>query len=133
MEAFSVACSQCGCNHSIRGYHCEGVRIVPVAAHPRVEEEKDWIDLFVGLRIQADLTEKIALSLRGDIGGFDISDGSDFTWSTTGLVGYQFTEQSALWLGYKHLDVDYEEGTGSNKFAMDMSLSWPVLGFSYRF
>lgn len=95
------------------------------------KKSKDWIDPFVGLRLQADLTQKLALVLRGDIGGFGV--GSDFSWNASALFGYSFSEMISLWVGYRVLDVDYEDGSGTGKFAYDVTMSGPILGLAFRF
>jgi hypothetical protein len=46
---------------------------------PDVDQRKDWIDPYVGMRWQWRMAEKWGLRMRGDIGGFGI--GSDLTWN----------------------------------------------------
>jgi len=94
-----------------------------------VKQDDDWIDLIGGVRAQALLTEKTSFLLKGNIGGL----GSDFTWNLTALGGYQFTDLFALWAGYRLLDVDYEDGSGTDQFALDAQLGGPLVGFDFRF
>lgn len=68
---------------------------------------KNWIDPIVMLRTRYALAEKVFLTLSGDIGGFGV--GSDLTWQLAGSVGYALTDKVDLLLGYRHLDVDYED------------------------
>ena len=93
---------------------------------PTVSGDKDWVDPFLGGRLRLDLSEKWLLSLRGDIGGFGV--GSDLTWNVTTLLGYRLSETKTLGFGYRHLDIDYEDGD----FSFDAQLSGPYFGLSIR-
>jgi hypothetical protein len=94
-----------------------------------VDESKDWIDPIVGGRIQARLSEKLLLNLRGDIGGFGISDASDSTWSLLAALGYELNERTTLLVGYRALGIDYDEGL----FEYDVTMSGPFVGLAIRF
>lgn len=97
----------------------------------RFEESEDWIDPFVGLRLRADLTKKLSLVLRGDVGGFGVS--SDFTWSASGLLGYSFSDLISVWAGYRGLGVDYESGSGSSRFNYNVTMHGPIVGLGFHF
>jgi hypothetical protein len=92
---------------------------------------KDWIDPFVGARMRLDLSDKFSLSLRGDVGGFDV--GSKFTYNAIGLVGYNISRVVSIWLGYRVLGVDYESGSHFNKFKYDVTMYGPITGLVFRF
>ena len=92
---------------------------------------KEWVDPFVGLRMQADLTENLVFQLRGDIGGFGV--GSNFSWNASGVFGYSFTPMVSGWLGYRAMAVDYESGSGANKFKYDVTMYGPIMGLGLRF
>ena len=102
-----------------------------VGLRRKVEESKDWIDPFLGARLRADLTKRLSIVVRGDIGGFGV--GSDFTWNTSALFGYSFSDLIRLWVGYRILGVDYESGSGSGKFMYDATMSGPILGLAFSF
>jgi hypothetical protein len=105
---------------------------VPLAGFERkVEKSKDWIDPFIGLRLRADLTKRFSFVLRGDIGGFGV--GSEFTWNTSAVLGYGVSRVVGLWLGYRALGVDYESGSGANKFEFDAIMHGPIAGVSFYF
>jgi hypothetical protein len=36
-------------------------------------------------------------------------------------------------LGYRWLDYDYEDGSGTDKFAIDGTLGGPYVAFTFRF
>jgi hypothetical protein len=99
----------------------------------KVEREKtnDFIDPFVGLRCRISLSDRVQLSLRGDVGGFDLSDDmSDFTWQAVGLLGYDLTEGTTLYGGYRALGIDYEEDSDNE---VDLTFQGPLLGVAFRF
>lgn len=89
------------------------------------DETVDWIDPILGLRARLDLTERLWLGLRGDLGGFGIGSASDFTWQAMGLLHYRLTEHWILSGGYRGLGFDREP--------YDLIQHGPILGFSYRF
>jgi hypothetical protein len=92
---------------------------------------KEWIDPFVGGRVRLDLNDKFSVSLRGDVGGFDV--GSKFTYNAVGLVGYNISRVVSIWLGYRVAGVDYESGSGFNKFKYDVTYYGPITGIVFRF
>lgn len=96
-----------------------------------IDETIDWIDPFIGGRLQFDLTEKLFVRLRGDIGGFGV--GSDFTWKAAVLAHHQTTPKLSLYVGYQALGVDYTQGSGTSEFNLDVIMHGVVLGFAYRF
>lgn len=92
---------------------------------------EDWVDPVVGLRYQWPLGAKWTLVARGDIGGFGV--GSDFTWHTTAYASWNLSEHASLLFGFRYLDVDYDDGSGSDRFLMDLSEGGPAIGFAWRF
>jgi hypothetical protein len=96
-----------------------------------VDETKDWVDPFIGLRLGVDLTKKLSLALRGDIGGFGV--GSQFTWNASAIFGYHFSPMISAYLGYKALGVDYETGSLHRKFTFDVTMYGPIVGLGIQF
>ncbi len=95
---------------------------------------KKWIDPFVGARTLIPLTEGVNLLLRGDVGGFGV--GSDFTYNLVGTVGWDMTvfgNDATLIAGYRILYQDYEDGSGANRFAYDITTHGPIIGMNFRF
>jgi hypothetical protein len=91
--------------------------------------EKDWVDLIVGARGVWDLTRQLALTVRGDIGGFGIEGSSDLAWQTEALLGWRLSPVTTLAAGYRLLDIDYDRGD----FAFDTAITGPVIGAVFRF
>ena len=90
----------------------------------------DWVDPVFGARCVASLTPKLQLIARGDVGGFEIGDGSKLTWSTSAYLGWRFSPLVGAWAGYKHLDVEREDDKDNE---VDLAFSGPVLGISFTF
>ncbi len=97
----------------------------------RVDADKDWIDPIVGIRYGFHMTDKWALRLCGDIGGFGIS--SDFTWQGLGLIDFQPWKHVAIIGGYRAIATDYTSGSGRDQFTYDAIVHGPVLGLDVRF
>lgn len=90
-----------------------------------------WFDPVIILRSNGDFNEKWFYQLRGDFGGFGI--GSDFTWQIHANVGYKVSEKFHLSAGYRNIDINYENGSGTDYFKYNMSTFGPNLraGFSW--
>jgi hypothetical protein len=97
----------------------------------KFDDNKTWVDPVIGGRVGVDLNEKWTLRIRGDIGGFGA--GSDFSWNALGAVNWHFGRKWDLVLGYRVLGVDYEDGSGSDKFAIDAVFFGPFAAITYRF
>jgi len=94
---------------------------------------QEWLDPIIGARYKWKISRKWMLSLRGDIGGFDIGDASDFTWNLIGLIKFQPWKHVSFFGGYRALYQDYETGSGLNKFKFDMLMHGPALGVDFIF
>jgi hypothetical protein len=94
-----------------------------------------WVDPVVGMRVRQEITPRDEISLLADIGGFGI--GSEFSWQIFGGYTHLWDigreTQLALSLGYRILSVDYEEGSGADARALDLTLHGPLAGLSVRF
>jgi hypothetical protein len=100
-----------------------------------VDEDKSWVEPLLGVRTIWDLHEGWILTLAGDVGG--VAFGSDFAWSATGLIGYQFDffgkANARVFAGYRGLYQDYSDGSGNDKFEWDVTLHGPILGLGIQF
>jgi opacity protein-like surface antigen len=94
---------------------------------------EDWVEPFVGGRILWDLNDKIAINLRGDVGGFGIGSASKLTWNLVTGIDYKLSENTSLQAGYRILDIDYSRGSGSNEFGIDVQATGPIIGLTILF
>ena len=88
-----------------------------------------WIDPVVGLRLGADLSDRVGLVVAGNVGGFDIGSASKFTWEALVWLDWRFGETTSLALGYRALGLDHRKG----KAQADITLHGPLLGLVFRF
>ena len=89
---------------------------------------EDWFDPIVGLKGLSPLGDsRFFVSGFLLLGGFGA--GSDFMWDANLNLGYQWTETFSTVLGYRYMDVDYEDGS----FLYDIAQDGLILGLSWRF
>lgn len=86
-----------------------------------------WVDPLVGARVSVALGGGFSLTGAADIGGFDV--GSDITWQALATLNYRLRDWLWLRAGYRHLEVDYEDGG----FSYDVEMSGPIIGAGMRF
>jgi hypothetical protein len=86
-----------------------------------------WVDPIVGIRGQAEISDRWFFRYSGDIGGFGVS--SDLIWNAFGGFGYNVNESVGLVVGYRALGIDYTKGA----FTMDIVSHGPVMGLEVRF
>lgn len=94
------------------------------------EISETWIDPIVLVRVTGDINNKWMFQFRGDVGGFGI--GSDISYQLQGLVGYRFTQVFQLTTGYRILSMDYDEGTGENRFRYNMKIFGPMIKLGFN-
>jgi opacity protein-like surface antigen len=87
----------------------------------------DWADPIIGIRGQADLSDKWFFRYSGDIGGFGVN--SDLTWQAFAGFGYKITPNVSTAIGYRGLGIDYSK----DAFSMDVVSHGPVIGLEIRF
>ncbi len=98
-------------------------------------EDQDWTDPIVGLRIRDDIGVHWVITLAGDIGG--INAAKQYSYNLNALLGYKPTNKSfnhtTVYLGYRYLYQHYEHGEGSDFFEWRMKLFGPTLGIDFNF
>ena len=98
------------------------------------DQNEQWVDLFVGARMIALLTENLIATVKTDIGGFDFGFSSKFTWNIIANLGWDtgwngFTP----FLGWRTMYVDYEDGSGSDFFQYNVWMNGIQAGLGFRF
>lgn len=95
----------------------------------------DWVDPLIGLRVRHQLAPGQELLLRGDVGGFGA--GSEFSWNVLGAYSFRIGVYSGAtvsgMLGYRALSVDFEKGSGVNRYDYDVVQHGPILGLTVNF
>lgn len=88
---------------------------------------KDWIDPYVGLRVQIPINEKWTSVGYIDVGGFGV--GSDFTWQGLAGLKYAYSKDVTANFGYRYMKIDYDK----NGFRYDMANDGLYVGVGIRF
>ena len=89
--------------------------------------DETWADPLIGIRGQADFTDRWFFRYNVDIGGFGVS--SDLVWQAFAGLGYNITDSASVGVGYRGMGVDYSVGP----LEIDLFTHGPVLGFELRF
>jgi hypothetical protein len=97
--------------------------------------DKTWNieDPVIGLRASQYLARKLHLDVSADIGGFDISNDTDITWSATGVVTYDFAKWFSLSAGYRALALDESNGSGSGKNGLNLIFNGALILAQFNF
>ena len=90
--------------------------------------DEDYLDALVGARWQIPLSDRLAVSLRGDIS----AGGTDYIWTTQALLGWRFGRyrNSAIFAGYRYREMKY---TKADVLEVHKTLSGPGLGLKIGF
>jgi hypothetical protein len=89
---------------------------------------QDWTDPFAGLRWGWQFADQWRFSLRGDVGGFGV--GTDLAWQFAGLLHWQPWQHVGFIGGYRSLYQDFEDGSGTDRFQLDVTIHGPILGLN---
>jgi hypothetical protein len=111
-----------------------GLELVKRVGNPREEDRslnKTWVDPIIIVRSKGIVNEKWLLQFRGDLGGFGI--GSDFAWQLQAYAGYQFSKLFQLTAGYRIISMDYDKGSGRERFVYDINTFGPVVRLGFNF
>jgi hypothetical protein len=96
-----------------------------------LDSTQSWADPVLGARATWDVTDRMHLVMRGDIGGFHV--GSDLTSELWANLVYDFGlfgRDAFAALGYRGLYADYDDNGG---FMMQAWLHGPTIGMGVRF
>ena len=90
-------------------------------------QDLDWVDALAGVKFRAPLGSKMALLGRTDIAGF----GSDLTWNLEGDLAFLAGQHWTIGAGWRHFDIDYDDGDGIERRRMDVAFTGPRVWFAY--
>lgn len=90
-----------------------------------------WFDPLLIARLNKEFAPDWRFGLWVDAGGFGI--GSDFAWQIHPDVGYRFSDLFELAFSWRWIGMDYETGSGTERFSYDMIISGPEFSFSFDF
>jgi hypothetical protein len=90
----------------------------------------DWVDPIVGARVAMTLNDRWTARLRGDIGGFGVSD-ADLQWSVTGGFDYRPWERTSIKFGWRYYAIDMATTLSDGAFAYDVSQHGPYVAVTF--
>jgi opacity protein-like surface antigen len=84
-------------------------------------------DPIIGGRFCSDIGQKLFLTAKADIGGFNASASTD--WQAFGAAGFKINNTIVASVGYRYLSVDYS----ANNATFDVHLNGVIVGLGFRF
>jgi hypothetical protein len=99
----------------------------------RSKGDQDWWDALVGVEKRWILDDRWSVVGKGLVGGFGLGDASDTMWDATVLATRQSDAGNTFAVGWRHLVVDKDRGSGAKKFELDANISGPIIGWAFRF
>jgi hypothetical protein len=100
----------------------------------RLSVDETWFDFIVGTRFLFDFTERLLLNVKTDIGGFGLGFSSNIDWNFQANLGYTLPWWGVTpYIGYRVLYIDYEDGSGANRFEYNIWHTGPQIGVGVRF
>lgn len=100
---------------------------IDIGGGPNISQSNDYVEPFVGARLNADLSDKWFFVLRGDLGSFGVE--ADLSWAAIGYFGYRLSSNCALGLGFRAFGTETEEGP----LTVETKQYGPILGVSVLF
>jgi opacity protein-like surface antigen len=89
--------------------------------------DSSWVDPLVAARMIVPFGERWTGMLFGDVGGA----GSSNTWQTIATVNYKLSDAWTMNAGYRYMSI--EKDLGDAEVPTTISLSGPLIGFTYNF
>ena len=86
-----------------------------------------WVDAVTGMRFRAPLGSRVTLLGRGDVAGF----GSRLTWNLEGGLAIMASRRWTFGAGWRHMDIDYDKGSGSDRRLFAISYDGPRVWLAY--
>jgi hypothetical protein len=96
---------------------------------------KTWnvVDPVLGFRGSQFFTRKFHLDFAADGGGFDINHNTDWTWSATGVLTYDFARWFSLSAGYKAVALDESENKTNGKNGVNFIFHGALVAATFNF
>ena len=109
----------------------EATLLGPIMSQSRQNDKArkdDWTDTVLAVRLQYGGRKG-----WGSTFWLDVGDGSDSSSEQiVALASYRGDSNWQYYGGYRYLNLDYESGSGTSKFGVDLDFEGPVFGASYR-
>ena len=90
--------------------------------------DEDWTDTVLALRLQYGGSKGWGSSFWVDVG-----DGSDSSSEQfMAIASYRGDSDWKFYGGYRYLNLEYDTGSGTSKFEVDLDYTGPMFGAAYR-
>lgn len=105
--------------------------VIPTLGAPprRFDDDASVTDVMLGARYLHRFNRRWDLTLRGDY-SFGDSEG---TLNLLASTGFRLTDAFALQLGYRHVELEYEDSSSGAVETTEIDLSGAYLGLVFRF
>jgi hypothetical protein len=90
-------------------------------------QDLDWWDALAGVKFTAPLGSRVSLLGRADVAGF----GSKVTWNLEGQLAYRASYHWTFGAGWRHLDIDYDEGEDLHRKVFKIAYDGPMVWLAY--
>jgi len=96
---------------------------------------KTWnlYDPVLGFRGSQYFTQKFHLDFQGDGGGFNLNHSTDWTWSASVELSYDFAKWFTLSAGYQALALDESENKTNGKTGVNLIFNGAIIELNFRF
>lgn len=115
-----------GVRHASLDLQLEFETTGPLALRSRVGEDVTIDDVMIGIMHIGRLAERWSFALRADVATGD----TDFSWNVGAHAGFNWSESGTLWLGYRHLDLDFGD---VGDMSPEIVVTGPQVGATFRF
>lgn len=102
-----------------------------IPAFDGVERSRGWLDPILGFRFVGPIGGNNSVSVLANIGGFGVA--SDMAIQVKPMLSFGVSAATSIDVGYQLVYMDYETGTGTDRFAYDVLTHGPIVGVSFRF
>lgn len=100
---------------------------VPGFDGAKIEGDRGWVDAMVGARVNTRFNDSWSMTNRLDFS----AGGSDLTWQIASTLRWEFSEHMSLGVGFRVLDVDYEDDDDNLEF--EPQYAGLTIGLGIRF
>lgn len=97
------------------------------------EQTEEWVDLLVGARVNARLTDTLTGFVRSDFGGFGIGTSSKLTSNVIAGVEHQVNDACLVAAGYRLLDINERQDNVAGEFEFDLRFQGPFAAILFRY
>jgi len=115
------------------GVNLPGVPPLIPPTQTEITSIDEWFEPLIGARFGLGLTQKVALSIDGNLGGFGVADAAELTWTLNLFIDWRFGRKWSAAFGWRTQSVNDISGSGVDRNGSEIVTTGPVIGFVYSF